>query len=97
MAISTGSKIVKTAVFISGTGSNLKSLIKFSKLKKSPISIRLIISNNPKSIGLKYANIFPYTLYLKTMLCLILKLTIIIAIKFSNKLFLYSLEGILQN
>ena len=58
MATSTGSKIVKTAVFISGTGSNLKSLIKFSKLKKSPISIRLIISNNPKSIGLKYANIF---------------------------------------
>tara|TARA_B100001057_G_scaffold279799_1_gene280183 strand:+ start:494 stop:1072 length:579 start_codon:yes stop_codon:yes gene_type:complete len=58
MVISTGSKIVKTAVFISGTGSNLKSLIKFSKLKKSPISISLIISNNPKSKGLKYANIF---------------------------------------
>ena len=58
MVISTGSKIVKTAVFISGTGSNLKSLIKFSKHKKSPISIKLIISNNPKSKGLKYANIF---------------------------------------
>ena len=58
MAISTGSKIIKTAVFISGTGSNLKSLIKFSKLKKSPISINLIISNNPKSKGLEYANIF---------------------------------------
>ena len=58
MAISIGSKVKKTAVFISGTGSNLKSLIKFSKLKKSPISINLIISNNPKSKGLKYANIF---------------------------------------
>ena len=58
MAISTGSKIIKTAVFISGTGSNLKSLIKFSKLKKSPISINLIVSNNPKSKGLEYANIF---------------------------------------
>ena len=58
MAISTGSKVIKTAVFISGTGSNLKSLIKFSKLKKSPISINLIISNNPKSKGLKYANSF---------------------------------------
>ena len=58
MATSNGSKIIKTAVFISGTGSNLKSLIKFSKLKKSPISINLIISNNPKSKGLKYANIF---------------------------------------
>ena len=39
----TGSKKVKTAVFISGTGSNLKSLIKFSKLKKSPISINLFM------------------------------------------------------
>ena len=36
----TGSKKIKTAVFISGTGSNLKSLIKFSKLKKSPIQIK---------------------------------------------------------
>ena len=49
----TGYKKVKTAVFISGTGSNLKSLIKFSKNKKSPISINLIISNNPKAKGLK--------------------------------------------
>ncbi len=48
-----GYKKVKTAVFISGTGSNLKSLIKFSKNKKSPISINLIISNNPKAKGLK--------------------------------------------
>ena len=58
MVISTGSKKVKTAVFISGTGSNLKSLIKFSKLRKSPISISLIISNNSRSKGLKYANMF---------------------------------------
>ena len=49
-----GHKKVKTAVFISGTGSNLKSLIKFSKTKKSPISVSLIISNNPKAKGLKY-------------------------------------------
>ena len=49
----TGFKKVNTAVFISGTGSNLKSLIKFSKLKKSPISINLIISNNPRSKGLE--------------------------------------------
>ena len=54
----TGSKKVKTAVFISGTGSNLKNLIKFSKLKKSPISINLIISNNIKAKGLKFAKIF---------------------------------------
>ena len=53
-----GHKKVKTAVFISGTGSNLKSLIKFSKTKKSPISIDLIISNNPKAKGLKLGKIY---------------------------------------
>ena len=53
----TGYKKVKAAVFISGTGSNLKSLIKFSKKKKSPISIDLIISNNPKAKGLKLGKI----------------------------------------
>ena len=58
MALSVGSKKIKTAVFISGTGSNLKSLIKFSKLKKSPISINLIVYNNPKSKGLKYGKRF---------------------------------------
>ena len=58
MAILTGSNKIKTAVFISGTGSNLKSLIKFSKLKKSPISINLILSNDSKSKGLQYGKIF---------------------------------------
>ena len=53
----TGYKKVKAAVFISGTGSNLKSLIKFSKKKKSPISIDLIISNNSKAKGLKLGKI----------------------------------------
>ena len=54
----TGHKKIKTAIFISGTGSNLKSLIKFSIIKKSPISINLIISNTNKSKGLKYADQF---------------------------------------
>ena len=58
MAISTGYNKIKTAVFISGTGSNLKSLIKFSYLRKSPISIKLIISDNPKAKGLIYGKIF---------------------------------------
>ena len=58
MALSTGIKKIKTAVFISGTGSNLKALIKFSKLKKSPISIELIISNNIKSKGLFFGKIY---------------------------------------
>ena len=58
MALLTGSNRKNIAVFISGTGSNLKSLIKFSKLKKSPIIIKMIISNNYKSKGLQYANIY---------------------------------------
>jgi phosphoribosylglycinamide formyltransferase 1 len=58
MVLSTGSKKIKTAVFISGTGSNLKSLIKFSKLKKSPISIEMIVSNNSKSKGLAFGKIY---------------------------------------
>ena len=45
----------KTAVFISGRGSNLKSLINFSIKKNSPISIELVISNNKTAKGLKYA------------------------------------------
>ena len=53
----TGYRKINTAVFISGTGSNLNSLIKFSKTKKSPISINLIISNNSKAKGLKLRNI----------------------------------------
>ena len=58
MAQSTGSKKIKTAVFISGTGSNLHSLIKFSKLKKSPILIEMIVSNNPRSKGLTFGKIY---------------------------------------
>ena len=58
MVQSTGYNKVRTAVFISGTGSNLQSLIKFSKIKKSPISIDLIITNNPKAKGLRFAKQF---------------------------------------
>ncbi len=58
MVPSTGYSKTRTAVFISGTGSNLKSLIKFSKNKRSPISIDLIISNNSKAKGLNYAKIY---------------------------------------
>ena len=58
MALLIGSKKIKTAVFISGNGSNLKALIKFSKLKKTPISVNLIITNNAKSKGLHYGSIY---------------------------------------
>ena len=53
-----GPKKVRTSVFISGTGSNLKNLIKFSLKKKSPIEVNLIISNNSKAEGLRYAKIY---------------------------------------
>ena len=56
MAKLIGHNKIKTAVFISGTGSNLKNLINFSKTKKSPISIDLIISNIIKAKGLRYGN-----------------------------------------
>ena len=58
MAQLNGLNKVKTAVFISGTGSNLKNLIKFSKQKKSPISIELIISDNLKANGLDYGKVY---------------------------------------
>jgi phosphoribosylglycinamide formyltransferase-1 len=59
----TGLKKIKTAVFISGNGSNLKNLIEFSKIKDSPISIDLIFSNNPKAKGLKFSNKFDIKKY----------------------------------
>jgi len=60
----TGLKKIKTAVFISGTGSNLKNLIKFSKIKNSPISIDLIFSNTPKAQGLRFSNQFTIKKYI---------------------------------
>ncbi len=43
------------AVFISGRGSNLKSLIKYSKLKKSRFNVKLVITNKKEAKGLIYA------------------------------------------
>ena len=54
----TGLKKIKTAVFISGAGSNLKNIIRFSKIKRFPISINLIVSNTHLAKGLKYADQF---------------------------------------
>ena len=53
-----GPKKIKTAIFISGTGSNLKNLIKFSLKKVSPIKVNLIVSNNVKAKGLKFAKLY---------------------------------------
>ena len=53
-----GPKKIKTAIFISGTGSNLKNLIKFSLKKVSPIEVNLIVSNNVEAKGLKFAKLY---------------------------------------
>lgn len=50
----TGKKI-DTAVFISGSGSNLSSIIKNSLKKNFPIKISLVISNNKNAYGINYA------------------------------------------
>ena len=57
-------KKINTAVFISGRGSNLRSLIRFYKKKNCPISIKLVISNNPKAKGLIYAKQSKIKIYL---------------------------------
>ena len=67
MAKLIGPKKVKTAVFISGTGSNLKNLIKFSKTKSSPVSIDLIFSNNSKAKGLKFSGQFNIKKYVSSL------------------------------
>jgi phosphoribosylglycinamide formyltransferase 1 len=53
-----GLKKIKTAVFISGSGSNLKNLIKFSEIRNCPITINLIVSNKSNAKGLVYAKQF---------------------------------------
>ena len=46
---------INTSVFISGKGTNLKNLIKFSKKNNSPIKINIVISNKKNAYGIKYA------------------------------------------
>ena len=46
----------KIGVFISGNGSNLKYLYKFSQSKKSHFVIKLVISNKKKSKGFFFAS-----------------------------------------
>ena len=50
-----GKKKLRVSVFISGRGTNLKSLINFSKRKISPIKIVLIITNNKNAKGIYFA------------------------------------------
>tara|TARA_B100002052_G_C15667484_1_gene500208 strand:+ start:94 stop:669 length:576 start_codon:yes stop_codon:yes gene_type:complete len=48
-------KKINTAIFISGRGSNLNSLINHFKKKNSKLLIKLVVSSNPKARGLIYA------------------------------------------
>ena len=50
-----GNSKINISVFISGRGTNLKNLIKFAKKKKSFTFINLVVSNNRKAYGLKFA------------------------------------------
>ena len=48
-------KKIKTCVFISGAGSNLKSIIESSRNYNFPIKVDLIISNNLHARGINLA------------------------------------------
>ena len=58
MVKSIGLKKVNIAVFISGTGSNLLNLIKYSKLKNSKYIIKYVFSDKKNAGGLKFAKKF---------------------------------------
>ena len=46
---------MKTAVLISGTGSNLQAIIDYWQQGKSAYNLKLVISNKPQALGLKKA------------------------------------------
>ena len=58
-------KKINACVFISGNGSNLKSIIKNSLNKNFPIKIGLVITNKENANGLKYAKKYniPFKFY----------------------------------
>jgi len=91
-----GSEKIKTAIFISGTGSNLKNLIKFSKQKKFPISIDLIISNNANAKGLSYASNFKIKKKIFNFSNKIIAEKKILSLLFKNKIELICLAGFMK-
>ncbi len=58
-------KKIRSCIFISGRGTNLRSIIDHSKNKNFPINVALVISNNIKAKGLNYAkkNNIPFKFY----------------------------------
>src|SRR5262245_65145660 len=45
----------RVAILISGRGSNMVALLKAAKAKNFPAEIALVVSNEPRAQGLKYA------------------------------------------
>ena len=112
MAKFIGKSKLNVAVFISGRGSNLKSLINFAKKKLSPIKIVLVVSSNKEAQGLNYAKInniknivVIYKNKLKTekkLLCVLLKYKIRLIclagfMKILSKKFILKFEGKILN
>ena len=50
-----GNNKINLAIFISGRGTNLKSIFNFSKKKKSILNIKLVISDNKHAKGLEFS------------------------------------------
>ena len=46
---------INCAVFISGRGTNLKSIFRYSKKRGSRINLKLVISNRSESLGINFA------------------------------------------
>ena len=53
----------KACVFISGTGSNLKSLIRYSREYNFPVNISCVISSTLNAKGLNYAKLYKIPYY----------------------------------
>ena len=56
MAKLSGNKKINLAIFISGRGTNLKSIYNFSKRKNSILNVKLVISDNQDAKGLKFSD-----------------------------------------
>ena len=50
-----GKEKISCAVFISGRGTNLKSIFEYSKKKNSRINLKLVISNRSEALGINFA------------------------------------------
>ena len=57
----------KTCIFISGTGTNLKALIKHSREYNFPINISCIVSSTIKAKGLNYARLYKIPYYILSL------------------------------